>query len=66
MDVVSDTTLAPTPNALTRTIVLETNAQGDLMYNNVDDVKDALRSIFTAALSLRVPAQVVASEPVVV
>jgi hypothetical protein len=51
---------------LTRTIVLQTNAQGDLMYLDADAVKDATRNIFKGALSLRVPAQVAASEPTVV
>lgn len=66
LDLVSDVTVAASVSALTRTIVLQTNAQGDGMYVDADAVKDATRNIFRGALSLRVPAQVVAAEPVVI
>ncbi|GMV18002.1 MAG: hypothetical protein AMXMBFR56_62260 [Polyangiaceae bacterium] len=66
MDLVSDTTVAAGLNAITRTIVLQTNAQGDALYADADAVKDATRNIFRSALSVKLPGQVVAAEPVVV
>lgn len=66
MDLVSDTTVASGLHAITRTIVLQTNAQGDLLYANAEAVKNATRNLFGSALSVKLPGQVVAAEPVVV
>lgn len=66
LDLVSDTTAVAGVSALTRTVVLQTNAQGDQMYLNADAVKAATRNLFKSALSTRMPATVAAAEPTVV
>ena len=72
MDVVSDTTVvvATAPDCaeapfLQRTVVLETNAQGDSLFLNADAIADATRLLWRARLNLLVPGVVTATEPVV-
>jgi len=71
MDVVSDVTVvvvdpqcAEAP-FLERTVVLQTNAQGDELFPNTDAIMDATRQLWRARLNLLVPAVVTAAEPVV-
>lgn len=46
-------------------ITLETDAQGDTMYPNPEDIIAVTRSIFKMSYELGVPALVTAEEPVV-
>jgi hypothetical protein len=71
MDVVSDTTAVVTdpdcaePAFLQRTIVLETNAQGDALFPSADAIQDATRQLWRSRLNILVPGIVTAAEPVV-
>lgn len=72
MDVVSDTTVvvgtapecAESP-FIERTVVLQTNAQGDALFPTADAIMDATRNLWRARLNLLVPGVVTAAEPVV-
>lgn len=48
-----------------RTIVLETDAQGDSFWTSAEALKYATRNIFKQVFELRVPSLVTAAEPVV-
>jgi hypothetical protein len=72
MSIVSDTTVvvstAPEcaePAFLQRTVVLETNAQGDALFPDADALQDATRQLWRSRLNLLVPGVVTADEPVV-
>ena len=53
------------PPFLERTVVLQTNAQGDSLFPTADAIMDATRQLWRARLNLLVPAVVTAAEPVV-
>jgi hypothetical protein len=63
--VVTDAPACSEPAFLQRTVVLETNAQGDALFPNADALADATRNLWRARLNLLVPGVVTAAEPVV-
>jgi hypothetical protein len=50
---------------ITRTVVLETNEQGDALFPNSDALVDATRNLWRSRLNLLIPGIVTSSEPVV-
>jgi|SRR5262245_9790605 len=47
----------------TRTIVLETTAQGDCLWQTDEELRAATRKLYEGELALRVPAHVRSAEP---
>lgn len=67
LDVVSDDTIAiPADRVAVRTIVLETNEQGDSLWRTEEQLKLATRQLYTTELQLRIPGTSTADEPIVV
>jgi hypothetical protein len=64
MSIVSDVTAVEDCD-IVRTVVLETNAQGDELFPSVDALQDATRQLWRSRLNLLVPGIVTADEPVV-
>jgi hypothetical protein len=62
--VVTDPDCDPLP-FIQRTVVLETNAQGDELFPTADALMDATRQLWRSRLNLLVPGIVTADEPVV-
>lgn len=71
MEIITDTTVVvvdpecDAPPTLQRTVVLETNAQGDALFPTADSLADATRNLWRARLDVLVPGLVTAAEPVV-
>lgn len=65
MDLVSDVTV-PGPTTVARTIVLETNLNGDTWFPTDAAKQYATRNLYRQALSLKLPGRINAAEPVVV
>lgn len=64
MDVVSDGSVVDGCD-IVRTVVLETNAQGDALFPTPDAIADATRLLWRSRLNLLLPGIVTAAEPVV-
>ncbi len=64
MTIVSDESIV-TDCFIERTVVLETNAQGDALFPTADALQDATRQLWRSRLNLLVPGIVAADEPVV-
>lgn len=65
MDVVSDDSVVEGCD-IVRTVVLETNAQGDELFPTPDAIADATRQLWRSRLNLLLPGIVTAAEPVVI
>jgi hypothetical protein len=64
MTVASDTSAVEDCD-IVRTVVLETNAQGDELFPSDDALQDATRQLWRSRLNLLIPGIVTADEPVV-
>lgn len=60
----SDAT-TPGVGKVTRTIILQTDADSDAMFPTADELKAATRHLLSGVLGLATPGQVTAAEPVV-